>query len=585
MSQDPEFEFLQRLSRTAAQTLDAPAMIDLVITETTNAVDADVCSVYLLDPDGVSLRLTATNGLSQAGVGQVTLRVGEGITGSAAATRRAVVVPDVREDRRFRWMVGVDQARFVSMCSVPIISADRLIGVLNVQTDETRHFTMGDVGFLTSIAAQVAGVFERTALQAQLEAQIAGLHRAQEIHRRFTQLALEAADLDRICREIAAHTGLHVAAYDNVGTRLTSSDDDRFPDTVPNRGTATEDDGAGYRVTPIGAGGHRLGWLATCPEPGDDGESRRDAVTALEHGVTVLTLAMGRRRAAAETEERLRGDFLEELLSPSLGPDDAERIIERGARLGYPLRRNMWVVVIVPHDAPARAALRDATMSTDIRRAVTAVADARHPGSIVVAQPTALVCLIAEPAAPDHVEAVAGLALKEVCDIGGGDFSAGVSGRAGAAATLAARASEAYMAERIGRRLGRRRSVSAHRRLGAERMLAAVAPDGALAEFVDEWLGPLLGPSAREGAGPLLETLVVLTDTSWSLRESARRLDETVNVVAGRIQRLREVLRRDLDDGDVRLSLALALRARTLDAEGTPESGAVILSAVEDVTG
>ena len=66
MSQDPEFEFLQRLSRTAAQTLDAPAMIDLVITETTNAVDVDVCSVYLLDPDGVSLRLTATNGLSQA---------------------------------------------------------------------------------------------------------------------------------------------------------------------------------------------------------------------------------------------------------------------------------------------------------------------------------------------------------------------------------------------------------------------------------------------------------------------------------------------------------------------------------------
>lgn len=45
-----ELEFLQRLALTAAQTLDAPSLVRLVIAETTGAMGVDVCSVYLLDP-------------------------------------------------------------------------------------------------------------------------------------------------------------------------------------------------------------------------------------------------------------------------------------------------------------------------------------------------------------------------------------------------------------------------------------------------------------------------------------------------------------------------------------------------------
>ncbi len=579
MHPDRELEFLQRLSRAAAETLDTSAMVELVIRETTDAVGVDVCSVYLLDPGGVSLRLTATNGLSQAGVGHVVLHVGEGITGSAASARKAVIVPDVREDRRFRWMVGVDQARFVSMCSVPILAADRLIGVLNVQTDETRHFTISDVDFLTSIAAQVAGVFERAALQAQLESQVAGLHRSQEIHRRFTALALDAPGIDHICEEIASHTGLHVAVYDSAGTRLTTSEDDRFPDLLPDDlGQDTP-----VRITPIGAGGHDLGWMTTYPRSDRDADERRDGMTALEHGVTVLALELSRRRTAAETEERLRGDFVEELLTPNLSEDEAARIIDRGARLGYRLRRNMWAVVLVPDDAVGHEALRDAERTEALRRSVSSVVESRHPGSIVVPQATAIVCLVVEPAAPDHVESVAALAVDAVSTECGGGFSAGVSGRAAPPIEMAARVDEAYLAQRVGRRLGRARAVSAHRRLGAERLLLSVAPDSALPAFVDEWLGPLLRERPDQEATEILTTLVALTRTSWSLRETARQIDVTGHTVLARIQRGREILRRDLDDPDVRLSVALALRALLLhpDAPDLAAADAAILPSME----
>ena len=134
----PELIFLQRLARAAASTLDAAELMRLVIAETTEAMRTQVCSIYLLEEDGETLVLTATNGLSQEGVGNARLRLGEGVTGWAALERQPVVVPDVRQEPRFRWMSGVDQARFVSMCSVPIVSSDRLVGVITVQTDALR---------------------------------------------------------------------------------------------------------------------------------------------------------------------------------------------------------------------------------------------------------------------------------------------------------------------------------------------------------------------------------------------------------------------------------------------------------------
>ena len=87
-SSSRELRFLQRLALAAASTLDTGELVRLVISETTEAAGTDVCSIYLLEADADSLLLTATNGLSQAGVGRVRLRLGEGITGWAAAGRR-----------------------------------------------------------------------------------------------------------------------------------------------------------------------------------------------------------------------------------------------------------------------------------------------------------------------------------------------------------------------------------------------------------------------------------------------------------------------------------------------------------------
>ncbi|HEX4215417.1 MAG TPA: hypothetical protein VIA06_19020, partial [Candidatus Dormibacteraeota bacterium] len=52
-----ELEFLQRLSQSAASTMDSEELLDLLIRETTAALGTDVCSLYLLDASGQRLRL------------------------------------------------------------------------------------------------------------------------------------------------------------------------------------------------------------------------------------------------------------------------------------------------------------------------------------------------------------------------------------------------------------------------------------------------------------------------------------------------------------------------------------------------
>jgi purine catabolism regulator len=130
---------------------------------------------------------------------------------------------------------------------------------------------------------------------------------------------------------------------------------------------------------------------------------------------------------------------------------------------------------------------------------------------------------------------------------------------------------QARLAVRVGRRLQRLGEVHPYRSLGAERLLLSVTPAESLRDFVEEWLGPLQRQESQgRGAAPLIATIDALTRVSWSPRAAARRLDVHVNTLLYRLQRARDLTGRDLDDPDVRLALALALRARTL--LGAPEA-------------
>lgn len=175
-----ELSFLAEVAHLAATARTWDALMGTVIDRAKAAARADVCSLYLTDRDGAGLTLAATNGLDQHAVGVARLELGQGITGIAAQARTTITSPDVSSDERFAWIRGVDQARFTSMCSVPLVWDEQVIGVLNVQTVEPQEFTSADIGFLEALAGLLAGMVEKSRLHAEAEAQIESLRAIDE---------------------------------------------------------------------------------------------------------------------------------------------------------------------------------------------------------------------------------------------------------------------------------------------------------------------------------------------------------------------------------------------------------------------
>ena len=121
-------------------------------------LDADVCSVYLTEPEGQRLTLRATQGLASESVGRIQLAVGEGLVGLVAKTGAPLAVQQAREHPSFKFFPESGEDRFASLMAAPLVVRDVTIGVLVVQTVNPRHFGAADVEVLQTCGQLLAPV-------------------------------------------------------------------------------------------------------------------------------------------------------------------------------------------------------------------------------------------------------------------------------------------------------------------------------------------------------------------------------------------------------------------------------------------
>ena len=155
-----KLKFLERIIRATANLTDRDRLLAEIVDGATEATGTDVCSIYLWQPSERVLLLTATNGLSRSGIGKVRIELGEGVTGWVAAQRQPLAVRDVRYESRFQWVPGLDQERFISMLSVPVLARGWVAGVINVQMVEEHDFAADEIDFLVALAAEIASILE-----------------------------------------------------------------------------------------------------------------------------------------------------------------------------------------------------------------------------------------------------------------------------------------------------------------------------------------------------------------------------------------------------------------------------------------
>src|SRR4051794_5905313 len=129
----------------------------------------DVCSIYLResprelfdDRSAGELVLRATCGYPDSVVGQVRMRVGEGLTGFAVECLRPVSVARAAVDARNKAFPGVDEERFPSLCALPLVDGGRAVGALVIQRKLPKAFGQREIVLAASVTAPVLFAIER----------------------------------------------------------------------------------------------------------------------------------------------------------------------------------------------------------------------------------------------------------------------------------------------------------------------------------------------------------------------------------------------------------------------------------------
>ena len=138
---------------------DLQEALDIIVARVQSAMQTEVCSVYLLDPETNRYILMATEGLYKSAVGQVTLGHSEGLVGLVGSREEPINLEDATVHPRYRYFPETGEERFRSFLGVPIIHHRRVLGVIVVQERQnSRCFDEGEEAFLVTISAQLAGV-------------------------------------------------------------------------------------------------------------------------------------------------------------------------------------------------------------------------------------------------------------------------------------------------------------------------------------------------------------------------------------------------------------------------------------------
>ena len=143
-------EILTGLHDVMAGRGSAQSKLDKVVNLIAEAMQSEVCSIYLLR-DNV-LELFATHGLRAEAVHVTKLKLGEGLVGSIAAEGRILNLAEAASHPEFVYRPETGEERFHSFAGVPIIRRESPIGVLSVQHAGTRRYDDVEIEALQTVA-------------------------------------------------------------------------------------------------------------------------------------------------------------------------------------------------------------------------------------------------------------------------------------------------------------------------------------------------------------------------------------------------------------------------------------------------
>jgi sigma-B regulation protein RsbU (phosphoserine phosphatase) len=189
-------DFLLEVATLMSDTLELDELLPNVAAIVRRVIPYDLFAILLFNEKRKDLRIRYAVGHREEVVRNLSLSLGEGIVGSAAEGRRAVLVDDVTADHRYLSTSDVVRAEL----SVPMIARQRLVGVIDAQATRPGTFKHQDRIMLSLIAGRVAAAIDNAQLYRRAERQYRTIRTLSRVSNEFASIL----DIDELLSKVAS---------------------------------------------------------------------------------------------------------------------------------------------------------------------------------------------------------------------------------------------------------------------------------------------------------------------------------------------------------------------------------------------
>lgn len=179
----PQTEFLIRLADALNTTLDLKTLLEQTAALVRAVIDYRIFAILLVNDRTQDLRMRFQIG-HKPEVERMRIPLGKGVVGEVAQTRQPILLNDVSKATNY---INANP-EVCSELAVPLIRKNRVIGVIDIQSELPNYFTEEHERLLALTASRIAGAIENARLYTRVARQAQTLQVLNEISREITSI-------------------------------------------------------------------------------------------------------------------------------------------------------------------------------------------------------------------------------------------------------------------------------------------------------------------------------------------------------------------------------------------------------------
>ncbi len=195
-----QVELLHQISNIVSSNLSLEAMLQDLVKLAVEVTSCNACLVYLVDHATNEIVLRASQLPHTAEIGNIRMKMGEGITGWVAQHKSVVALGvNASADARFKTFQTLPEDTYEAFLSVPLISNGELIGVINIHHLAKHLHSPDEIALVSFIGEQMGGAIAKSKLAERSETAA----RRMEALAGLARTISEESYLDRILQAIS----------------------------------------------------------------------------------------------------------------------------------------------------------------------------------------------------------------------------------------------------------------------------------------------------------------------------------------------------------------------------------------------